>query len=534
VEKILDNKPNNPQQLNIALLIDSFEVYAWEYSMLCQILKEKYANISLIILNKQVKEKNNTSKYVLYNWFLKYQTKKYKLKNNAFSSANAQGLFTDIPVISIGDGTTLLKGKATDLIIRLGFNEIPKSIFEMSRFGIFTHHKETEGTLSTPDGFWDVIHKTPTTKTKLYLLSDYQSDTPVVCESQSSTHDVSVNHNMNTAYWKASLFIPRVLKQLHNAGLENIGNSTATKVKSTGSSIANLSFFFSLIKYFFNFTKHKISKKLTKENWILLYNLEDTNVSTYDFQKYKKLIPPKGVFWADPFIIEKNDKFYLFLEACGTKIGAKGIISVIEMDKEGNYKPPTTILQKDYHLSYPFMFEWENDLYMIPETGQNATIELYKCTDFPLQWEFQYNLMENVMAYDSTLFFHDNKWWLFANMKQNKEMSSWDELYLFHADSPVSKTWTPHPLNPIISDVTRARPAGNIFMKDGKVYRPSQNSAYKYGYGLKINKIVNLTETDYEEITIESIEPNWDKSITTIHTYNKVGALTLIDGILKQ
>ena len=256
---------------------------------------------------------------------------------------------------------------------------------------------------------------------------------------------------------------------------------------------------------------------------MLLYNLEDNDDAPFDFKKYKPLIPPKGIFWADPFIIERDDKFYIFLEACATKIGAKGIISVIEMDKEGNHKAPVTILKKDYHLSYPFMFEWENELYMIPETGQNATIELYKCINFPLQWEFQYNLMENVLAYDSTLFFHNNKWWLFANMKQNKEMSSWDELYLFHADSPVSKTWISHPLNPIISDVTRARPAGNIFIKDGAIYRPSQNSAYKYGYGLKINKITKLTETEYEEVTVESIEPNWDKSITTIHTYNKVG-----------
>ncbi len=534
MEKVLVNESNNPQQLDIALLIDSFEVYAWEYSMLQQILKEKYANISLIILNKQVKEKTNASKYVLYNWFLKYQVKKYILKNNALRGVNTQKLFTDIPVVSVEDNSAPLEHKAIDLIIRLGFNAVPKELYSLSRLGIISHHKNTNGKVPIPDGVWDVIHKTPTSKTKLFLLSHNQEDTAVIYESQSSTHDVSVNHNINTVYWKSSLFIPRVLKQLHNSGIENIGNRTAAKIKSKESSITNLSLFFPLLKYFLNFIKHKIKKKLTKENWVLLYNLEDNDDSPFDFKKYKTIIPPKGIFWADPFIIKKNDLFYIFLEVCGTKMGAMGNISVIEMDKEGNHKPPVTILKKDYHLSYPFMFEWKNELYMIPETGQNATIELYKCTSFPLQWEFQYNLMENVLAYDSTLFFHDDKWWLFANMKQNKEMSSWDELYLFHADSPVSKTWIPHPLNPIISDVTRARPAGNIFMKDGVIYRPSQNSAYKYGYGLKINKITRLTETEYEEVTVEFIEPNWNKSITTIHTYNNVGALTLIDGMLKQ
>ena len=130
MEKVLGNETNNPQQLNIALLIDSFEVYAWEYSMLQQILKEKYANISLIILNKQVKEKNNATKYALYNWFLKYQTKKYKLKNDAFSNINAQGLFTDIPIVAVEDDSTPLEDEAIDFNSKTWFQCCPKRIIQ--------------------------------------------------------------------------------------------------------------------------------------------------------------------------------------------------------------------------------------------------------------------------------------------------------------------------------------------------------------------------------------------------------------------
>lgn len=41
---------------------------------------------------------------------------------------------------------------------------------------------------------------------------------------------------------------------------------------------------------------------------------------------------------------------------------------------------------------------------MIPESSANKTIELWKCTEFPLKWEKHSNLIENIEAVDSTPF----------------------------------------------------------------------------------------------------------------------------------
>ena len=57
--------------------------------------------------------------------------------------------------------------------------------------------------------------------------------------------------------------------------------------------------------------------------------------------------------------------------------------------------------------------------YMIPETKQNKTIELYQCNEFPHKWEFLKTLMVNVEAVDSTLFEHMGKWWLFTNLVES-------------------------------------------------------------------------------------------------------------------
>ena len=130
---------------------------------------------------------------------------------------------------------------------------------------------------------------------------------------------------------------------------------------------------------------------------------------------------------------------------------------------------------------------------MIPESAENRTIELYRFRVFPDDLEFVHILMENVEAYDATLEEYNGLWWMFANVKPHAGASSWDELCLFYSDSPISSTWHPHPLNPVVSDVRCARPAGNLFVQDIYLYRPSQNSSHRYGYGLNINRILDLT-----------------------------------------
>ena len=118
----------------------------------------------------------------------------------------------------------------------------------------------------------------------------------------------------------------------------------------------------------------------------MLFKLNHSNTISTSFFKYKKIIPPKDRFWADPHIIRRNNKYYIFIEEfiCAKD---KAHISLIIMDDKGNYTEPVKVLERDYHISYPFLIEDNEELFMIPETRQNNTIELYKCVHFPLKWE---------------------------------------------------------------------------------------------------------------------------------------------------
>jgi len=191
------------------------------------------------------------------------------------------------------------------------------------------------------------------------------------------------------------------------------------------------------------------------------------------------------------------------------------------------------VIERDYHLSYPFVFEWQDQLYLIPESAENQTIELYRCKEFPFDWEYSHDLMENVLAYDTTLIEHDGIWWLFANMQQHAGASSWDELCLFYSDSPISTKWFPHPMNPVVSDVRYARPAGKVFSKNEKLFRPSQNSSHRYGYGLNICEIIEMSTTSYKEKVIRKVLPDWHHSLRCVHTFSQTDDLVMIDAICR-
>jgi len=108
------------------------------------------------------------------------------------------------------------------------------------------------------------------------------------------------------------------------------------------------------------------------------------------------------------------------------------------------------------------------------------------------------------------------------------ESWAWDELHVFHADSPLGP-WTPHPRNPVVSDVRRARPAGRLFRYNGAWYRPAQDCAAGYGAGLAIQRITRLDTERYEEAPVASLTPSWRSGLTGFHTVNAAGGLTVID-----
>lgn len=226
------------------------------------------------------------------------------------------------------------------------------------------------------------------------------------------------------------------------------------------------------------------------------------------------IYPPKDRFWADPFLWSKDGRYFIFFEDFPFATW-RGLISVIEVNQQGQQiSEAQPVIEEAYHLSYPFLFEHQGELYMMPEKCTQNRVDLYRCVEFPHRWVFHQTLISGHKIVDTTLVQHDDKWWLLAAMKQGRVRIN-ESLFAFYADSPLSKTWTPHPLNPLVRDLQGGRPAGRIIQaKDGRLLRPSQNCQRRYGYGLNINHITQLSPTAYSEqavwrITAPEVNAQW-------------------------
>jgi hypothetical protein len=273
--------------------------------------------------------------------------------------------------------------------------------------------------------------------------------------------------------------------------------------------------------------RHELRKRLFREQWLMVLGaapgMEEFNTAS----GFRYIRPPRDRFYADPFLIERHGRTYLFFEDYRFA-SRKGLISCCEVDNAGNYGPPRVVLERDYHLSYPFLFEWQREIYLLPETRENRTIEMYRAIDFPYSWSREAVLMQDVAAVDSTLLHHRGKWWLFTAGILDDITSPNDSLYLYFGDSPLGP-WTAHPKNPIVSDARRARPAGRLYFKNGRLIRPGQDCSNGYGYAVQLHQVDVLSETDYREILLSRITPRWIPGSLGTHTLNQSEKFQVMD-----
>ena len=277
--------------------------------------------------------------------------------------------------------------------------------------------------------------------------------------------------------------------------------------------------------------RRKISNNLFHYQWQLIFNFGTKKLKPYS--EFKIISPPKDKFWADPFIIFKNNVYYVFFEEFIYRKN-KAHISFLTINQNGTYSKPTKVLEKSYHLSYPFIFKNDKKYYMIPESSSNNTIDVYECSKFPEKWNFCKTLIQNVTATDSTLFYKDGKWWLFTSLTNYQNKKRENELFLFYSNNPLDQNWISHPKNPIVSNVKGSRSAGKIFEENGKIIRPAQDGSIRYGYGIIFYQIDILDEVDYQETEVKTIYPNWDRKIIGVHSYGQEKELTVMDIRIKK
>lgn len=202
----------------------------------------------------------------------------------------------------------------------------------------------------------------------------------------------------------------------------------------------------------------------------------------------------QAAFVADPFMLHESKIWYMFFEVLNSSSG-HGDIGLATSKDGRKWEYERIVLDEPHHLSYPYVFKWRGELYMIPESGKECKVNLYRATDFPYGWVMVGNMLCGPYA-DPTIVYHDGRWWLFA-------LRGLGDLTL-HYSQRLTGPWIEHARSPLIEgDLNVSRPGGRMIAFEGKIIRFAQDGYPTYGNQVRAFVIDVLTTTDYEEHEVD-------------------------------
>lgn len=264
--------------------------------------------------------------------------------------------------------------------------------------------------------------------------------------------------------------------------------------------------------------RYLLNKKI---HWSISYSR--VNWNKIGSKKIYQIKNPKNKWFADPHVVKKYKDHFIFFEDYSTT-KKKGSISCLKIDKKNNQKYYENILTTSYHLSFPFIFKYKNKFYLVPESSEINSINIYKCIKFPNKWKFYKTILKS-RSVDHIIFKYKKCWYLLNNEKNMKNIYS--KLVGYKNENPLSDKWKR--INISKNSLLLGRNAGFFKSKKSK-YRVSQSYLPgRYGAGVFINRINDISTTSYNENIEKKIFPNLFSKKKGIHTLNSVENFTVFD-----
>ena len=430
-----------------------------------------------------------------------------------------------------------IRAAKLDVLLRFGFNIVRGGILDSARYGVWSyHHGDNDRFRGGPPEFWEIVEGAETSGVLLQRLSDELDGGFVLCKSTFTTSDsLFVWANRELPYWGGVHFVVRKLRELHALGWDTVCERAVPPGPYIGrKNIYRRPTNAEMARWLGPRLALKAARRPFRKRQLVHWRiaLRTGAGSTLDrpevsptMDGFRLLEPPHGHYWADPALVVHAGRTWLFFEDW-IYAESRGVIGVAEVLPDGQIAPPETCLDTGRHLSYPHVFLHGGEFFMIPESGADHEVVLYRATDFPRGWIRERVLHRGLFAVDTTALEHGGRWWFFATVGERPGGEV--ELLLFSADS-LTGAWTLHPASPICSDVLRSRGGGAILTDGGRLVRPSQSCAPVYGHSLLFNEITRLNPREYAEHTYRTIRPIWAPRLIGTHTYNRAGRHEVVD-----
>lgn len=431
--------------------------------------------------------------------------------------ANAQA-----PIVSDDDDATSALG--LDLIVFLGAEMRPGRI--AARLGTLGFESADRARrYGTPAGFWEVFERRNTSGFAISRYSQPGGDGEVLLRGRIPTrhyHQLNQAALDEQAYHHLRRMIGRIAEARHlptplpvprEAESPRDYPRASEALAYAGRFVAGLA-------------RRKVRSFVGREDvWQVAFLRKDWRDAV--LADGHPIANPEGRYLADPFVVNREDGNYCFVEDLD-RSRQHGAISVYKLGDAGA-EPLGVAIDEPFHLSFPYPFEYRGELYMCPESSANRDIRIYRCVEFPMKWRLEEIVMSGVSSVDTMIFEKAGKWWLFTNMDPGDTGELSTELHIFSADAPLDAQWRPHDANPVLIDAACARNGG--LLREGEtLFRVSQRQGYaRYGQGAQINEIVELSDERYAERCVRVIDPDFRAGLVGTHHLHSRGGVTVFD-----
>ncbi|KAI5077385.1 hypothetical protein GOP47_0007209 [Adiantum capillus-veneris] len=207
-------------------------------------------------------------------------------------------------------------------------------------------------------------------------------------------------------------------------------------------------------------------------------------------------------FIADPFLFIQGSTLYVFFESKNA-LTKQGDIGVAKSSDGGvSWKYLGIALDEEWHLSFPFVFTYIGEIYMMPEGSGKGDLRLYRALQFPLTWILDRVLIKRPLV-DATMVEFKGKYWILGSDFKRFGVRKNGELEIWFASSPLGP-FQEHKGNPVHNGDRSlgARNGGRPFIYKGQLYRLGQDCGETYGRRLRLFHVEVLNIYEFQEVEV--------------------------------
>ena len=376
------------RKLRFGIMVDGGTVEQWQYDTV-KLLIDNDIELSLIIKNgdeskpyKSFSDKLMHYPYrqilfrIWHRYWFKPEAKRRmsfraersgveKSSTNIIQEITIQPIIKGISTYFSPEDIEKIKSFDLDFILRFGFDIIRGDVLKAARYGIWSYHHDDERVVrGGPPGFWEFMRKIPKNGVILQQLTDELDKGLILKRLQFDTVLHSYKFHLNRLLNESVSLPLQVCKDLIvNGKLEPELSQSKAPIMHPPKNLRMLWYFMLCI-----------GRKVAF-HWNYYFRQEDWNVGYACEMKTNWLKPPKSDYFADPFVISNDKDTYLFFEWFSNKNG-KADVAVAK--KSENFEIYHKITDFAEHRSYPYVFDYQGEIYCIPEANKTNKISLYR------------------------------------------------------------------------------------------------------------------------------------------------------------